>query len=390
MSTMTEEHTQLSEILEFVCKALDIREELYQDAKQSADDLSEWLSADHIRRFQSDAQIYHQGSMRLGTSVRPVREGDEYDVDLVYRREIRKESTTQEQLKHDLGDQLHEYVRHVAQSGEAPPTLKEGLRCWTLKYDGRFHLDILPSLPDDEAAIHNLRDVADGIIITDKDLREWQHSNPKGFANWFNEKQGALIHERQEAIAREANVDVESVPSERVPTPLRRAVQILKRHRDIQYQGSLDDKPASIVITTLAAQAYRYEEDDLSALMAIVPGMRNHIEKRGGIYWVENPINPGENFADRWERKPQRAARFFEWLGKVESDLRAVTQQKGLQKIGASLGSALGEDIVHRALEEYGSTIDNRHQEGRLRMAPKTGLLGAAGTVVKRNTWYGD
>lgn len=39
-------------------------------------------------------------------------------------------------------------------------------------------------------------------------------------------------------------------------TPLQRAVQILKRHRDIMFAGD-EDKPVSIIITTLAAKAYQ-------------------------------------------------------------------------------------------------------------------------------------
>lgn len=39
---------------------------------------------------------------------------------------------------------------------------------------------------------------------------------------------------------------------------LQRIVQILKRHRDIMFNGD-EDKPISIIITTLASRAYRGE-----------------------------------------------------------------------------------------------------------------------------------
>ena len=159
--------TQLAEILGYVGEELDIPEDVYQDIRRRYMDLGGWLKADHLEHYQSDAEIYPQGSLRLGTAVRPVKEEDEYDVDLVYRRDIQKESTTQEELKRDLEEQLKRYLRYLADGGSEVPELVPGRRCWTLDYRGQFHMDILPALPDDEAAEHNRRDAENGIIIPD-------------------------------------------------------------------------------------------------------------------------------------------------------------------------------------------------------------------------------
>jgi len=391
MSTDTSKYNQLAEVLGFVAEALDVPEELFQKAKRRYDDLAEWIKADHLAHFRSDAEIYPQGSIRLGTSIRPVRSEDDYDVDLVYRREIRKTNITQDQLKTDVGEQLRRYVQYLRGTDEQVPNLVEGSRCWTLKYDGLFHLDILPALPDDEAGGHNLRDREDGILITDKKQRAWQHSNPKGYARWFDKQQEGVLLERRGALAKEANVDVASIPTNRVPTPLRKAVQILKRHRDIRHQGNHEDKPISIVITTLAARAYEHEAGDSAALMAAVLGMRGVLEgdQRDGVYWVENPTSPEENFADKWQEKPQRAESFFGWLDRLELDFREASQQVGLHDVGERLSTVLGEDVVRRGVEKYGRTIDGRQQQGRLHMAPQSGLLGTTGAQVKKNTWYG-
>lgn len=380
----------MGEILSFVGEALDIPENLYQEARRKYEVLGEWLKGNHLSRYHSDAEIYPQGSIRLGTSIRPVKKDDDFDIDLVYRRDIQKESTTQEQLKAEVGNQLREYIDYLQSEGETIPKIVPGRRCWTLEYKGQFHMDILPAIPDDEAEKYNLCNIKDGIKIADRKLREWKHSNPKGYATWFNDKQKALLLERQQIMAKAANVNVESIPAERVPTPLRRAVQILKRHRDIRYQGDYDNKPISIIITTLAAQAYEHEVDLLTTLTAIVPSMRNGIEKRDGVYWVENRINPEENFADKWKEEHRRADRFFEWLDQVELDLLTASKHKGLEKVAESLGAVLGEDIVQFAVEKYGSTIDHQQQTGKLHMAKKTGLLGTVGTAVRKNTWHGD
>lgn len=384
---------QMGEFLGFVADDLDISNDVYQLVRKRYTDLGLWLKADHLERYESDADIYPQGSIRLGTAVRPVKKEDEYDVDLVYRRDIQRESVTQEELKRNLGDQLRRYVQHLSRTVQVMPTLSEGRRCWTLEYKGQFHMDIVPALPDDEAAEHNLRNIEDGIIITDRKVQEWQHVNPKGYANWFDDQQRVLLLERQGMMAKTAEVDVEKIPIERVSTPLRKVVQILKRHRDIRYQGNPDDKPISIIITTLAADVYHGESDVFEALMAVVPRMSTGIKILNGEYWVPNPINPEEeNFADKWKQteEPQRAKRFFEWLQQVETDFLSASQQTGMQKLAEGLSPVLGSDVIQRAMERFGRSIDQQHQRGRLRMAAKTGTLGVIGTALGKNTWYGE
>ena len=46
--------------------------------------------------------------------IRPVSDTDEYDIDLVYKRDLQKESTTQQQLKKEAGEHLAEYVEGEA------------------------------------------------------------------------------------------------------------------------------------------------------------------------------------------------------------------------------------------------------------------------------------
>jgi hypothetical protein len=83
------------------------------------------------------------GSFRLGTVIRPVHNRDEYDLDLVCRRDLAKESITQAALKEDVGAGLAGY-EEAAAARVSVPTLEEGDRCWTLVYPSdRFHMDIL-------------------------------------------------------------------------------------------------------------------------------------------------------------------------------------------------------------------------------------------------------
>ena len=382
---------QIGAILGFLADELDVPENLYAEMVRKYEHLSSWIKEDNAERFHTDSEIYPQGSTKLGTMIRPVKKDCEYDVDLVYRRELLKKSVTQEELVEQTGEQLKRYIADLRKEGEDVPDLVRRRRCWALNYKGRFHMDVLPSIPDDEAATYTVRSLDAAILITDRELREWQHSNPKGYAEWFNDRERRVLREQRGVMAKAANVEIESIPEERVRTPLRRVIQILKRHRDIRYEGNPEDKPISIIITTLAAGAYANETDLFDALISAVRDMPKGVQTRNGEWWIPNPVNPRENFADKWNEEPRKATLFFQWLSQVEADLTAAQQQVGgIHRVGESLAPVFGSEVVQKSIERFGRDMDAAQQRGDLKMATKTGMLGTAGSVVPKNTWYGE
>jgi hypothetical protein len=376
----------LAELLDYTAEALDIAPELDARLTASYRDLGEWFKRDNETRFFANSEVYPQGSKRLGTLTAPANARDDCDVDLVYRRDVKRTSVTQAELKESAGEQLSRYLLDRSRRGLEVPRLTEGSRCWCLRYDG-YHLDVLPALPDD-----TVPSPADAIIITDRDLHEWQSSNPKAYSRWFRKRMEVALVEKRDALAKSAGVDVEEILEETVKTPLQRAVQLLKRHRDVTYEGHPDDKPTSIIITTLAAQAYGNETDIYAALLSIVDGMHEHIRQKDGKLWVLNPTNPEENFADRWVQYPQRAELFVSWLGAVRGDLTGALSENGLEKVGKVLGRGFGQDAANRALQRYATTKRVQRESGTLRASRGVATLGtgASGIVVPRHTFFGD
>lgn len=78
-------------------------------------------------------------------------------------------------------------------------------------------------------------------------------SNPHGYAEWFdavNVPTRAKVAPLQKRRLFEANraiyTSVRNVPDALVRTPLQRAIQLLKRHRDVRFAGHhLEDKKPS-------------------------------------------------------------------------------------------------------------------------------------------------
>ena len=241
-------------------------------------------------------------------------------------QKLGKTSLTQQQLKTLLGAEIEAYRR--AQNMNKP--LREGRRCWVLDYaDGaQFHMDIVPALPNGQAARvllesrgHDARWTITAIAITDKEgptyyavTDDWPRSNPKGYCEWFKSRMAAALERRKRVLAESMRASVEDIPDYKVRTPLQAAIMILKRHRDHTFEHRGDERPISVIITTLASHAYNGEETIGEAFAVILAGMDQHILWHNNRYWIPNPTDPLENFADKWAEHPERATAFYEWL----------------------------------------------------------------------------
>ncbi len=331
-------------IFDNMIKLLELPESAYDKARERYEDLGEWFDREESAVSDNSPHIFPQGSFRLGTGIRPLDESEEYDLDLAckLRDGISKDSHTQESLKRIIGIELESYRK----SRGIKKKLEPKHRCWRLEYqdDLSFHMDIVPCIPADEERRKvvlgsmlktGLDDFVAGsasqttVSITD-DRHDgfmnicggWHISNPEGYAQWFEYR----MNPQQTRILL-AKAQVDDVPLFRKKTPLQRVIQLLKRHRDNWSKDNPDSKPISIIITTLAARAYNDETDIVSAL-------GNVLDKMGGLVSptkprVPNPVDPDEDFADRWYRADCLHLRLEEnfnaWLMQAKKEFQHLT-----------------------------------------------------------------
>jgi len=306
------DHYQRSAELTRLSEHLDIPQEVYQKAVGLYTQLGEWLEENDEQTGRRPPEIYPQGSFRLGTVVRPIIGDDEYDIDLVYQRDIKKESTTQAQLKEEAGEAVRSFL-HKELPGQA--ALKSRRRCWTIDFENEpFHMDVLP-------AITNPNRPPTGNLITDRKLSEWLPTNPITYSSWFFNQMAEALSEAKRSHARNVSARIEDVEDWQVKTTLQRCVQLLKRHRDIYFNGKSDVKPVSILITTLAAHAYNNSSDLFSAWTSIIQGMPAFVSTSNGKYEVLNPAELNENFADKWNENPALVIAFRQWIHELQSTL---------------------------------------------------------------------
>jgi hypothetical protein len=389
-----EQNEQFNEIFDELGKSLDITPAQHQAAVTSYEFVGHWLAQEDSQLSPYEPEILPQGSFLIGTMIKPVHPDDELDIDLVCRLVGKRQSWTQYNLKQAIGDRLkaHGTLERLLR--------KEGRRCWTLGYadTARFHLDILPAIVGagfkillekslSASELSNAQELA--IRITDRETEnyyastepgEWLKSNPFGYAAWFNDRASLQIIK-----ARLLSESVQPVPKySPKKLPLQRVVQVLKRHRDIMFNGD-EDKPISIIITTLAARAYQKETNIMQALLSVIERMPAMIEERYDpelgryIKWISNPVNPEENFADKWPAHPKREENFFRWLRQVKIDVMNASNQKGIYRIQESLTRPFGKEVVTNAFSNIGENARLQRESGSMRMAAGSGLLSATG-----------
>ena len=352
-------------VMEELAECLDIPDSAYEKAEARYEDLGEWFSRPDAYCAPYGPHIYPQGSFRLGT----VTNADEFDLDCGCRLTVgvTKETHTQRQLKTlvELDLEAYRRARGIEQRLEEKP------RCWRLKYKDElaFHLDVVPSVPEEgqrrlllkSAMVGNGtdRDLADLVTrhagaITDNRSPlyalispDWKVSNSEGYAKWF-ESRMKLASELMQSRAIEAKfARVDDLPAAKWKSPLQRSVQILKCHRNRMFEDHPELAPISVILTTLAAQAYRGEPVVSDALEGILSRMGELV--RTDRPRVPNPVNPVEDFADKWYDREYRhlnlEENFWRWLAQAKVDFELIQESRD------------PEFISEQAMTKFGATL---------------------------------
>lgn len=145
---------------------------------------------------------------------------------------------------------------------------------------------------------------------------------------------------------------------------------ILKRHRDGMFVDRYDERPISVIITTLAAHAYDGEEKISDALYAILANMDRFIVRDGRTLIIRNPSDPLENFADKWPMHPERQAAFFEWLAQAQHDFGQLSQQVERRRLVESVAPRMG------AIAEKAAARMEPPSGSMLRAAASAAIIG--------------
>lgn len=323
-----------------IASSLDLTIEQENTLIKKYNELSDFLvNCANLSVYNPD--IFYQGSVRLGTVVRPLKH-DDYDLDIVCR--LDSSCLPAKTVKHLVGDALKisSFSKHLEE---------EHGRCWTLRYleSPPYHIDVLPGL-----LIAN-----DRVKATNKNnlgIYQWLYTNPKGFADWF-----LNIGTHSKILLEHAEIEQLNLYKRR--NILQRAVQIIKRHRDVYFKDNEDDGPASVIITALTGLAYQNETSIRDILINGPIKWVSYIKHKDGKYSIKIPTLPDDDYADKWnEDDPLAVDRFLEWHRQLLLDLDALFNSDSVEKFIRRSQKMFLESTVDKVLNENQAIKHSLHE----------------------------
>ena len=353
---------------------------------------------DHIKSANEewDIVVYPQGSFELGTVVKPINEYEQYDVDLVVV--VNNPDFSAEDLRSNIKELLKSHGRYEGKIQDKKP-------CVRIQYadSSQFHMDVASAMNMNDAYA-----VGTDIKIARFDGEQeyyYDPSNPKGYIEWFKtvmKYEDILIEKR--AFSHKAETEVEKLELSKLRTPLQKAIQILKRHRDKYFSDKYnsDDRPSSIVITTLCGLAYANlsnvsdEKSNVYTIIKCLIGtMSNYIEYENVIGWkLLNPSRADENFLNKWNSNNLLKVAYDEWINQARMDILINPEKfidSDVDKLKEGIYHSFGENIGKAALQRYGEQFGNLKEEGNLKFDLNTVSITTKPEAndYKEHTYYG-
>jgi hypothetical protein len=365
--------SQLDDLLARICLALQLSPTQYNLAEQRYLAVGAWLEAGGSPLARLRPRIYPQGSLRIGTTVRPIGR-DEYDLDFVCELQVDPRS-----VGHPLV-LLNAVEERLKQHDTYRSMMERKNRCIRLRYANEFHLDILPACPDPSKG-------NDCVLVPDRTAMSWRPSNPIGYADWFESRAAlaqAVLIEKAQPLPEQESVDTKA--------PLKLIVQLLKRWRDVAYTKSPDLAPISIVLTTLAGESYTGEQSVSAGLSQTLDAVHAQLSPKGQWLVVRNPANPAEVLSEAWSHNHDAFGAFVRGLADLRDAWREISGGMGIHECTRILERLFGETITRQVLKEQAAVVARARAEGRLGAGRSGGILGISSTEavpIRRNTFYG-
>lgn len=337
---------------------LDIPPTLYHNACQKYENI-----AKHLESHGLQADIYPQGSFALGTVIRPYSKDNErnYDLDCI----CQVASSRDDIAPSDLRNQIASILKNSNLYGGK---LTEYAECFTIEYADingiGFSIDIVPATNESaskKAELYMLSKhpwlIDTAIAIprhSQQKVYNWITNNPKGYRKWFLDINApfatvSATSYRESLFKSHRNIydSIEEIPSELERTSMQRVIQILKYHRDVYYSNISNGdelKPISAIINTVVAELaksanpywsvfellhyvvnelaiYAQHQNLSSNDFTSKYGDRKVFTRFNGTWKIENPANPNDNLADKWNTNPEIPRRFFLWANAVKDHL---------------------------------------------------------------------
>ncbi|MDX3917222.1 nucleotidyltransferase [Olivibacter sp. SDN3] len=375
MISLSDKKTQIDDILDKMAENLQLGDSRYDRMKQHYEAVKNWIEKDE-KFFKPFAyEVYPHGSVRILTTVKPIGK-DEFDLDIALHLKTSHISHTPQKIYIELKRRLMEHEKYKE-------ILEAKNRCLRLKYHGDFHMDILPGIQEFDWD-------DDRLCIPDRSLGLWVSSNPRGYAKWFLDKANSVKTSLLEKALQAENIPADNF---RYKKPLQRAVQLIKRYRDVYFQKDATYKTSSIILTTIAGQYYDGEDSIFDTVEGIVNRMSENIQYLPDRIKILNPVNQQEDFTDKWDKEPAFYEAFKNFLHHLYNEWQELKKEHGVLQEGQILKGLFGSDLFINAQRSQVEQLEDFRRQKAIGISRGSGNIVQVGTssstLIKNNTFYG-
>ncbi|MCX2584349.1 nucleotidyltransferase [Pedobacter sp. MR22-3] len=376
MLNLNDKKAQIDDILDRMAEGLQLGDARYDRMKQHYEAVKNWIEKDEKFFKPFNYEVYPHGSVRILTTVKPIG-SDEFDLDIALHLKTNHAAHTPQKIYQELKRRLME---HETYKGMLEPKK----RCLRLNYSGDFHMDILPGIQEYEWD-------EDRLCVPDRELGTWVSSNPRGYAKWFIDRANTVKVSLLEKAIRAENLPADNF---RFKKPLQRAVQLIKRYRDIYFQDDDTYKTSSIILTTIAGIYYTGQESIFDTVEGIINQIQSNVSRLPHRIKILNPVNAQEDFTDKWDSEPAYYEAFKAFAVHLYNEWQELKRENGVLNEGRILKGLFGEDNFINAQRAQTELLESYRNRRDLGVNRETGNFVKAGTVastaIKTNTFYGE
>jgi hypothetical protein len=345
MIIFSTKESKLDDILDRMAEQIQLDDTRYDKMKTSYNSIKTWLENDNLYFKTLDFDVYPHGSVRILTTVKPLKL-DEFDLDIVihFKSLI---SVSPHQLYNELKRSLTDYAERFGVKMEPKN------RCIRLVYSGDYHVDVMPGI---QLSSYNEKE----IMVSDRKLMDWVISNPKGYAEWFYQRNDLVKESLLERTLKSENLPTNNFKFKK---PLQRAVQLIKRYRDIYFQDNPSYKTSSVILTTIAGYSYNGEDSIFNSVDNIISKINSQHAQYTQHRKVLNPVNLNEDFTDKWKAEPEYFNSFKSFITHLYNHWQSLKIEYGLSNEGIILRSLFGEAVYNKAYSDQINTIIDYRNE---------------------------
>ena len=107
------------------------------------------------------------------------------------------------------------------------------------------------------------------------------------------------------------------------------------------------------------------------------------------IKWIPNPVDPEENFANKWPEEPQKERNFYSWIDSARKDLARVLGASSLREIKDAMEESFGADVASKTITRLGESKHHLTSRNENRLDPKVGIVSTGTVAIKNHNFYG-